>query len=91
VPLQALLSEGGATHAWLIDPATSTVRRSQVRIANVAGNEIVIDEGLKPPDQIVTAGVHQLKDGQKIRRLSDATELAPAGPATVRPADLKKG
>jgi multidrug efflux pump subunit AcrA (membrane-fusion protein) len=57
----------------------------------VAGNEIVVDEGLKPGDQIVTAGVHQLKEGQKVRRLSDATELAPAGPATVKPADRKKG
>ncbi len=91
VPLQALLAEGGATHAWIVDPASGTVRRSQVRVANVAGNEIVIDEGLKPGDQIVTAGVHQLKEGQKVRRLSDATELAPASPATVRPADPNKG
>jgi multidrug efflux system membrane fusion protein len=91
VPLQALQSEGGLTHAWLVDPITSTVHRTQVRVANVAGNEIVIDEGLKPGDQIVTAGVHQLKEGQKVRRLSEAMELAPAGPATVRPDTRKKG
>jgi RND family efflux transporter MFP subunit len=91
VPLQALLSEGGLTYAWLVDPVTSTVHRTQVSVANVAGNEIVISEGLKPGDQVVTAGVHQLKEGQKVRRLSDVMELAPAGPATVRPDAQKKG
>jgi hypothetical protein len=38
---------------------------------------------------IVTAGVHQLKDGQKVRLLSEAMELAPAGPATLKP-DVRK-
>lgn len=91
VPLQALGTESGATHAWLFDPDTSTVRRTQVTVTNVAGNEIVVDEGLKPGDQIVTAGVHQLKEGQRVRRLSEAMELAPAGPATVKVGNRKKG
>ena len=90
VPLQALLAESGATHAWVVDPASHTVRRTPVQIANVAGNEIVISEGLKAGDMIVTAGVHQLKDGQKVRLLSEALELAPAGPATLKPDAAKK-
>ncbi len=65
VPLQALLVEGGATHAWVVDPSSQTVRRTRVQVSNVAGNEIVLSEGLKPGDVIVTAGVNQLKDGQK--------------------------
>jgi multidrug efflux system membrane fusion protein len=91
VPLQALLAEGGATHAWVVDPATQTVRRTRVQVANVAGNEIVLSEGLKPGDMIVTAGAPQLKDGQKVRLLSEAMELAPAGPATLKPEAPKKG
>jgi RND family efflux transporter MFP subunit len=89
VPLQALLAEGGATHAWVVDPASHTVRRTPVQVANVAGNEIVVSQGLKAGDMIVTAGVHQLKDGQKVRLLSEAMELSPAGPATLKP-DLRK-
>jgi hypothetical protein len=46
---------------------------------------------LKAGDIIVTAGVHQLKEGQKVRLLSDATQLAPSAPATVKPDSLKKG
>jgi RND family efflux transporter MFP subunit len=91
VPLQALQAEGGATHTWLFDPATQTVRRTRVQIVNVAGNEIVIGEGLKAGDIVVTAGVHQLKEGQKVRLLSEATQLAPAAPATVKPDAPKKG
>ncbi|HUL67455.1 MAG TPA: efflux RND transporter periplasmic adaptor subunit [Burkholderiaceae bacterium] len=89
VPLQALQAEGGVTHAWVFDPGTQTVRRTRVRVDNVAGNEIVIGEGLKPGDIVVTAGVHQLKEGQKVRLLSEATQLAPAQ-ATVKPETLKK-
>jgi RND family efflux transporter MFP subunit len=90
VPLQALQAEGGATHTWLVDGSTRTVRRRRVEVVNVAGNEIVIGDGLKAGDVVVTAGVHQLKEGQKVRLLSDAIELAPAAPATLKPETPKK-
>jgi len=91
VPLQALLVEAGTTHAWRYDAATGTVRRTRVRVGNVAGNEVVVTEGLQAGDVVVTAGAHQLKEGQKVRLLSDVG--APAGPAgstTVKPEGAKK-
>ena len=91
VPLQALQAESGATHAWLVDPGTQTVRRTRVQIVNVAGNEIVIGEGLKAGDVVVIAGVHQLKEGQKVRLLAEATQLAPPAPSTIKPDTAKKG
>lgn len=92
VPLQALLVEGGTTHAWRYDPASNTVQRTSVRVGNVAGNEVVIAEGLKAGDMVVTAGAHQLKDGQKVKLLSDTgSPAAPAGNTTVRPDGAKKG
>jgi RND family efflux transporter MFP subunit len=91
VPLQALQAEAGATHAWLFDPGTQSVRRTRVQIVNVAGNEIVIGDGLKAGDIVVTAGVHQLKEGQKVRQLSEAIQLAPSAPAAVRSDPAKKG
>lgn len=91
VPLQALQAEGGSTHAWLFDPGSQSVRRVRVQILNVVGNEIAIGDGLKPGDVVVTAGVHQLKEGQKVRLLSEATQLAPVpASATVKPASPKK-
>jgi RND family efflux transporter MFP subunit len=91
VPLQALLVEGGATHAWRYDPASNTVRRTRVRVGNVAGNEVVVAEGLKAGDMVVTAGAHQLKEGQKVRLLAPAGgPAAPAGSTTVKPDGGKK-
>jgi RND family efflux transporter MFP subunit len=89
VPLQALQAEAGATHVWKVDTAAGVVRRVPVEIANVAGNEIVLARGVAPGDVVVTAGVHQLKDGQKVKLLSETTQLAPAAPATVRPDERK--
>lgn len=92
VPLQALVVEGGATHAWRYDSASGTVQRTPVRVGNVAGNEVVVAAGLKAGDMVVTAGAHQLKDGQKVKLLSDtATPAAPAGNTTVKPDGAKKG
>jgi RND family efflux transporter MFP subunit len=84
VPLQALQAESGVTHVWLYDAASGTVRRTRVEIANVAGNDIVIGSGLTPGQVVVTAGVHQLKEGQKVRLLSEASELPPPAAATLR-------
>jgi RND family efflux transporter MFP subunit len=92
LPLQALVVDGGATHAWRFDAGSGTVRRARVDVGNVAGNEVVVAAGLQPGDVVVTAGAHQLKDGQKVRLLSEAGALAaPAGAATVKPEGARKG
>lgn len=92
LPLQALLVEGGTTHAWRYDPPSGTVTRTRISVGNVAGNEVVVTEGLKAGDIVVTAGAHQLQEGQKVRLLSDVNGVAPAaGTATVKPGVAKKG
>ncbi|HET9023167.1 MAG TPA: efflux RND transporter periplasmic adaptor subunit [Burkholderiaceae bacterium] len=92
VPLQALLVDGGATHTWRYDPTSSTVHRTRVSVGNVAGNEVVVSEGLKPGDIVVTAGAHQLKEGQRVKLLAGAgAPVVPAGDATVKPDSAKKG
>jgi RND family efflux transporter MFP subunit len=93
LPLQALLLESGATHAWRYDAATGTVQRTRVSIGNVAGNEVVVTEGLKAGDVVVTAGAHQLKEGQKVKLLSEVSApVEPAGTTTtVKPDGAKKG
>jgi RND family efflux transporter MFP subunit len=92
VPLQALVLEGGTTHAWRFDSASSTVRRTPITIGNVAGNDVVVTAGLKAGDIVVTAGAHQLKEGQKVRLLAGADPQAqPAGQTIVKPEEKTKG
>lgn len=69
VPMQALLREGDATFVWKFDRAAGAVARQRVQVATVSGNDIVLAEGVTPGDMLVTAGVHLLKDGQKVRVL----------------------
>lgn len=92
VPLQALALEGGATHAWRFDPGSSTVRRTPITVGNVAGNEVVVTSGLRSGDIVVTAGAHQLKEGQKVRLLAGAeAPPVPAGQTIVKPDGKTKG
>jgi len=93
-PLQALLKESDGTYVWLLDVATMTVRRSRVTIATVSGNDVVLAAGVKPGDTIVTAGVHLLKEGQKVKLVDDTiAERAPAStpmPAASGTAELAR-
>jgi multidrug efflux system membrane fusion protein len=66
VPTSALRQEGQQTAVWVFDAATSTVASQAVQVATADGNEVVIKEGLKPGQQIVSAGVHVLSPGQKV-------------------------
>lgn len=106
VPLQALLREGQGTHVWKLDRAAGTVSRHEVKVATISGNDLVLASGVAPGDTIVTAGVHLLKDGQKVRVLDAPAEAGgsaadtapitrpqspPAAAPVPAPASAKKG
>jgi RND family efflux transporter MFP subunit len=82
LPLSAILERGGKSQVWILDPAAMTVRAQAVQIGGADGNSVVIAAGLQPGQEVVTAGVHVLTDGQKVRRY--AGDAAPAAaPATA--------
>ena len=66
VPTSALRQEGQQTAVWVFDAATGTVASQTVQVATADGNEVVIADGLKAGQQIVSAGVHVLSPGQKV-------------------------
>jgi len=80
VPLSALLREGDSTAVWILDPASMTVRRRPVGIQTMTDTQVVLGPGLQDGTEVVTAGVHLLRDGQKVNRLSDVRD-ARGGPA----------
>jgi RND family efflux transporter MFP subunit len=82
-PLQALLKESDETYVWVLDATTMTVRRSRVTIATVSGNDVVLADGVKPGDTIVTAGVHLLKEGQKVKRIDDTIAARAPAPTPI--------
>src|SRR5215471_8638232 len=75
--LASALFEGsdGATCVWLVDTSTGTVHRQQVKTLRPTTVGFLV-EGLKAGQTVVTAGVHYLKDGQKVRVNQSPVEIA---------------
>jgi RND family efflux transporter MFP subunit len=67
LPLTALKQEQGQTVVWTVDKQTMTVAAQPVQIAGADGNEAVVAAGLAPGAIVVTAGVHVLTPGQKVK------------------------
>lgn len=67
LPLTAVMQQQGQTAVWLLDPATMTVKVQPVVVAGAEGNEVVVSSGLSPGQLVVTAGVHVLTPGQKVK------------------------
>ena len=70
VPLKAIFSSAdGVTGVWVFDPETSRVSLQAVELGEVHGTEIVVINGLVGGEQIVTAGVSQLREAMLVRSL----------------------
>lgn len=67
VPLQALFQQGDSACVWLFRP-DSTVTCRQVELDGIDGEgRAVVSKGLTGDEPIVRAGVHVLKEGEKVR------------------------
>ena len=78
LPLSALREEQGRSSVWLVDRQAMTVSSQVVQLAGADGNEAVISAGLAPGQIVVTAGVHVLNPGQKVKFYVD-----PAAPSAT--------
>ena len=68
VPLTALVQDKGATSVWVVEKGA--VRMVPVQVAGQVDNDVILGGGVQAGQQVVTAGVHLLKNGQKVRILS---------------------
>lgn len=88
LPLSALKEAQGSSVVWVVDRTSMTVRPVPVQVAGADGNEAVITGGLAPGAIVVTAGVHVLNPGQKVKLYVDpgaASGVANAAvPVTVK-------
>ena len=70
----ALFEESdGTTCVWLVDTSSMTVHRQPVKPLRPTSVGFLV-EGLKAGQTIVIAGVHYLKDGQKVRIIESPSE-----------------
>ena len=83
LPLSAVMQQQGRTSVWLLDRASMTVRAQPVVVGGADGNSVVIAAGLSQGQMVVSAGVHVLTPGQKVRLYEAAPAIAGATPASA--------
>lgn len=73
VPLEAISTgSDGATFVWVVEPGAeslATVRRQPVTLGAPLDDAVEVTAGLDPGEEIVTAGVSLLRNGQQVRPL----------------------
>jgi RND family efflux transporter MFP subunit len=71
IPASAVFSpEGGKqSFVWVIDEKTMTVSKREIETTELSDTGIRIGKGLKAGEWIAAAGVHYLREGQKVRFL----------------------
>jgi len=67
IPGSALVRSGAQTAVWIVDPKTDTVSLRTIDVGGHDSGRVTVAVGLESGDVIVTAGVHALHPGQKVR------------------------
>lgn len=67
VAQSALFQGNGRPQVWVVDAATGTVSPRNVRLGPLVGERATVLAGLNAGEWVVTAGVHKLAPGQKVR------------------------
>ncbi len=84
LPLSAVMQQQGKPAVWLLDRDSMTVRVQPVAVAGADGNSVVVSAGLSPGQLVVTAGVHVLTPGQKVRLYEAPVAASAPTPAASR-------
>ncbi|OHV66838.1 efflux transporter periplasmic adaptor subunit [Mesorhizobium sp. LCM 4577] len=67
LPMSALLEKDGSQKVWIVDPRSSSVSAHEIKVAAKSGGSFTVSEGLAAGMRVVTAGVHSLSEGQKVK------------------------
>lgn len=75
LPLTVLAPEGekdvrGVATVFVYDDATSTVKKRQITVGGIRGNDLVVTAGVKAGDLVASAGVSYLVDDEKVKLLA---------------------
>ena len=82
LPLAATLRDAdGSCHVWVVDAATSRVRKRAVTVGELGSGGVEIRSGLSPGERVVSAGASFLHDGQRGRLGETAGQRSGGRPA----------
>lgn len=67
LPQAAVLDREGATRVWVVPAEGDRVVARAVKVRPAADGQWVVLDGLKEGERVVTAGVHSLVEGQRVK------------------------
>jgi RND family efflux transporter MFP subunit len=73
LPATALTMVDNQPAVWVVDPKSLQVSLRTIQLQRHASSSIVVSKGVEPGELVVTAGVHALRSGQKVRILGVAS------------------
>jgi RND family efflux transporter MFP subunit len=80
VPYSALFEESNRSSVWVYDPDTQTVSARTVKLYAIRADGLtIISDGLKAGEIIISAGVHSLREGEKVKLLPPVSSTNAGG------------
>jgi len=70
LPATALFQKDSQPAVWVVDPGSNAVELRAITVDDYETDKVVVTNGLKKGDIVVTAGVQMLSPGQKVRLVS---------------------
>ncbi len=67
LPLTAVVDGDGKRSVWVVDARTQQVAAREVKLGSAQNDSVLVTGGLAGGDIVVTAGVHMLQPGQRVR------------------------
>lgn len=71
LPLTAILDQQGRHYVWVIDPKTGKVARREVKVGALDSQSVALQQGVARGERVVSAGVHLLREGQRVKLLAE--------------------
>ncbi len=67
IPSSSLFYDQQKTYVWIYNSGSQTIQKQEIKVNNILSDgRIEVLSGIKQGDQIITAGVHHLSEGQKV-------------------------
>jgi multidrug efflux system membrane fusion protein len=79
VPGNAVQNGASGNYVYVINASSSTVNMRTISIGPTSGDKVVVTDGLKPGEMVVTDGADQLRDGARVILPGAAGNAPPAG------------
>lgn len=80
IPVSALFERAGSPHVWIFTSEDAPLEARPIRVGEIRRDGyLAVTEGLQEGEQVVTAGVHAVRDGMKVKPLLPSSETNVGG------------